>query len=382
MNLVMIIKTSGLEYDDRLRKEALSSRELGHQVQIIALENANHRSEKRIYGDIRATTISLSSRRWFPQSKGLVIKAIEFYARLLLHAVRLRPDVLWVHDLGILGIMPALLLLRRLGAVGRLVWDQHELPSDSQLASRAYMTLYRCLANGCDMLVMANDERRDLMQARHLGRLKVAVEVLNNYADGVFRRLPQRELPESIRTWLDGSPYVLAQGGASPGRHLGQLVAAIMASPQAKLVVVGPYQQDQHEELRRQYGDGLQERVLFTGYVAQLEIAPYIDHAAASIIFYATTNNNSLMCAPNRLYQAIARGTPVVVGPNPPMRRLVEELGCGVVVDHTDPRGICESIGLILAEQAVLRANTRASAAQFDWEQQIPVIGSLLDSSL
>ena len=36
------------------------------------------------------------------------------------------------------------------------------------------------------------------------------------------------DLPDDVKSWLAGSPYLLAQGGANPDRHLDRLVAAVM----------------------------------------------------------------------------------------------------------------------------------------------------------
>ena len=196
------------------------------------------------------------------------------------------------------------------------------------------MRLYRVLANGCDVVIMANEERRELIQNSGHTQLNIPIEILHNYPDKLFLKLPQTELSQSTLTWLHDYPYVLAQGGANPDRHLRELISAIIQQRNIKLIVVGPYQERQIEELDTEYGDIWREQVLFTGFVPQLEIKPYIDHAIASVVFYTTQNSNCWLCAPNRLYQALALGVPVVVGHNPPMRQLVGRFACGVVVER------------------------------------------------
>jgi len=47
-NILMIIKTSSLAYDDRLRKECRTLLKLGQCVKIIALEYKDKRSNFRI----------------------------------------------------------------------------------------------------------------------------------------------------------------------------------------------------------------------------------------------------------------------------------------------------------------------------------------------
>ncbi|MEM4724180.1 MAG: glycosyltransferase, partial [Candidatus Hadarchaeum sp.] len=342
MNLLMLINTAGLDYDDRLRKEVLSLQELGIQVQVVALEYKNLAGEQIIYGHTSALTIHLCSRSWFPRSRGLLVKTIEMYWRFFVQILKRKPQMLWVHNLEVFGLMPVLIAMRKAGIVKRLIWDQHELPSDSLLANRAYMSLYCMLVNGCDVVVMANKERRDLI----LRKVKITspVYVLYNYPDRVFHRLPKKALPQMVLDWLQNMPYVLAQGGANPDRHLRELVNAIMQQSDVKLIVVGPYHESQLDEFNREYGEEWRSKILFTGFVPQLDITPYIDHAIASVVFYAMKSENSRLCAPNRLYQALSRGVPVIVGPNPPMRQLVEKTKCGIVVEHDDPRSILQGI--------------------------------------
>jgi len=378
MPVLMLINTTGLDYDDRLRKEVLSLQSLGHQVEVLAMEYANKPGQREIYGGILAKTIRLRSRGWFARTKGIWFKSLEMYAQFLVAVLKTRPDVLWVHCLGFTGLMPLFLLLRKIGFIHRLVWDQHELPSDSLLSSKIYMWLYQILVNGCDAIFMANQERRDLIHGKTHDKLRVPIQVLNNYPDRCFQTLPRSELSESVLDWLQGKFYVLAQGGANPNRHLDELTTAIMQQLDVKLIVVGPYQEFQIENLVRAYGDAWRERILFVGFVPQLDIAPYIDHAIASIVFYATLSSNSRLCAPNRLYQALVRGLPVMVGPNLPMQKLVLQFDCGVVVDHSDVQSINQGIDMILSNREHFHHQALIAAEQMIWDEQNTVVESLI----
>ena len=74
-SVLMLINTTGLQYDDRLRKESGSLQASGAAVEIVGLEYANRTGRSVVYDGIPARTIALRSRRWFPQSRGLVVKA-------------------------------------------------------------------------------------------------------------------------------------------------------------------------------------------------------------------------------------------------------------------------------------------------------------------
>lgn len=381
MSVLMVINTTGLEYDDRLRKETGSLRALGREVRILALEYANRAARLRVYDGVEATTIQLRSRRWMPQGRGLVIKTLEMYARFLANIIRARPDVVWCHDLEMSGLVPALALLRRVGLIRRIVWDQHELPPDARLASPLYKRAYRWLVGRCDTIVMANRERRDLVRAWLRGDRHPPIEVLENYPDSRFGALAVRELPDDVVAWLDGAPYLLAQGGANPDRHLDSLVAAVMRTQRIKLVVVGPYAAQRVADLERTHGAAFRQKVRLTGPVPQLHLATFIDHAYASVVLYQADSANTRLCAPNRLYQALARGVPVIVGSNPPMAELVKTLGCGIVL-RTDGGDVHDLVGGIRRLEAQYRELTHHAATSLApvWETQQPVVSRIVQA--
>ncbi len=380
MKLLMLIKTSGLDYDDRLRKEALSLQALGCCVKIAALEYANRAERREVYSPgISAQTICLYSRQWLKRAGGLSIKTVELYMHLLTQVIREKPAIVWVHNLELGGLIPLLALLRKLGYIKQIIWDQHELPSDATLANPRQMSALGRLMNLCDAIVMANEERHSLVR-QILGerRLHIPLVILHNYPDAIFTNLPHIHLSQSINDWLQDSPYVLAQGGANPDRHLRELVDAIMQQPTVKLIVVGPYEQSQINEFDLTYGDAWHRQIRFTGFVPQLEITPYIDHAIASVVFYMTTNSNSRLCAPNRLYQALSRGTPVIVGTNPPMMNLVEERSCGLVVNHEDPNHIRQGIETLQTGIQAYRRQATNARPLFVWESQNKLIQEII----
>ncbi len=378
MKLLMLIKTSGLDYDDRLRKEVLSLTDLGLEVKIVALEYANRAESKTVYGRGSATTIRLRSRDWFERTKGLAFKLLEMYLHFFVHTVRERPDIVWLHNLELSALAPVIALLRRLGFVKRLVWDQHELPSDATLQSSRKMRLFARLINSSDVVVMANEERHGLIRERFPGAIHTPVKILDNYPDMLFRDLPAEQLPEAIVQWLGGAPYLLAQGGANPERHLSELIAAVLSDRQAKLIVVGPYHPDLFSELDAAHGSCWREYITFTGFLPQLQIPSYIDGALASVIFYTVDNENNRLCAPNRLYQALTRGVPIIVGPNPPMSRIVNNHGCGIIVDHADPVSIRRGIRKLRDNHTEYRARAEACVNLFNWDDQLATIKEIV----
>jgi glycosyltransferase involved in cell wall biosynthesis len=379
MRILMLIKTTGLVYDDRLRKEVTSLQRQGHHPEIAVLEGNNEPGFRRVYNQVPARSLRLHSRRWLPQARGLPLKTAELYLQFLMAVARARPDVVWVHNLELSGLVLLLAPLKRIGLFRYLVWDQHELPSDSLLRSTYFMRSFARVMNACDRIIMANEERRQLILDSLDGLLTAPIDVLENLADTTFSKLEKKTLPSEVSSWLGDEPYFLAQGGASPNRYLRELVDAVFVLG-LRLIIVGPYQQHDIDYLQRMHGNDLCRRILFTGFVPQLEIVPFIDHALASIVLYDSHSENSRLCAPNRMYQALARSTPVIVGANPTMANVVDHYRCGVVLDTDgcDPLDIQAALKIAFIRQQDFRENAQCAREELLWERQEPILCDLL----
>lgn len=379
--VLMLIKTTGLEYDDRVRKECLSLLELGVEPVIGVLDDSNcGREGKTDYG-VRFCAVNLWSRSVFSSARGLSVKTAELVAKFVRLILVERPVVLWIHDFTTLGVVPFALALRRMGLVERIVWDQHELPPDGWLDGGRMKSVIGSLMRRCDAVISANQERLDLLGSllEKGGRIGNG-HVLQNYPDEDYCQLPKGRLPDEVSDWLGGVPYLITQGGGDDDRRLSECVEAVINSDGlVKLVVVGRYQDEMILEFRRRWGAKFERSVFFTGMVPQMRVVNFLDNAHGSIVFYWRESRNSWLCAPNRLYQAIARGIPVLVGCNPPLKAVVARAGVGVVID-SDGENL-EDVGrgiqaLMRDREAFAEAAVRNRAAH-RWEFQTATISTL-----
>jgi glycosyltransferase involved in cell wall biosynthesis len=91
------------------------------------------------------------------------------------------------------------------------------------------------------------------------------------------------------------------------------------------------------------------------------------------------TTLNHRLTTPNKLFEAMAAGVPVVASDLPGMAGIVRETGCGILCDPTDPAAIAAAIRAILdapqAERVAYRERSSAAAhGPYSWEAQVEIL--------
>ena len=162
-------------------------------------------------------------------------------------------------------------------------------------------------------------------------------------------------------------------------------IGAVLSVPNLKAVVVGKVGDGRMERFEQLFGkDILAERVFFTGMQKQLKTPQYIRKCIMSLVFYKNTSMNNWYCEPNRLFQNINNGNPVVVGLNPPMKEVVDKYGVGVCADTdgSDTEKIVLAINNTLGNIDSIKKNIEAARGQWLWGSQDETIKSIVEEFL
>jgi glycosyltransferase involved in cell wall biosynthesis len=304
------------------------------------------------------------------------------YVRRAAAAAGTAPAQVWMaHDLDTL---PAAWLARRRFG-GRLLYDSHELFSERIAVSSAarpfWRALERWLAPRADAVVTVGDG--------------VAAELARRYriaSPAVVRNLPA-SAPDAAG---DASPLrpalglpaeariALYLGGLQPGRGLERLVDVAARLDDGDVVVLmGPG----HPE----YVAGLRERAARAGAAEQVVLAPavptedVVTWAAGADVGLALIQNVSLsyfLSLPNKLFEYVAAGLPVVASDFPELRGVVEGRGLGVVCAPDDTDAIAHAIAWTLDDperHERLRAAARAAGAELTWDSESRILVELVD---
>lgn len=381
MRVLHILQSDNIENDYRLIKECQTIIALGYKTEILYFHVNNKKRKKGVlFNDIPWVRKQLFCRLIFSSGRFLLIKLIEQWVRSALYVINKKPEVVCVHDERFFGLIPILYILKHFGLIERLLWDQRELPTTFLGRNKYKLKTLRRLLLLCDGVAMANKERKEIV----VDQLKLQFDVVSkihciaNYPDLNFvnAKLDLEEISCNEIFNSINKPYIYLQSPTEPERFFHNTVEAILRHENLQLLVSGRVYESDIAKLVEKFGEIINKKVVFTGLIDPFHLPFFIDNAVASCIFYDKSSLNRMYCAPNRLYQSISRGIPVLVGDNPPLKNTIEATKSGIIIDGDGAKtdAIARGISEILKNQENLKEHARRARKNFSWENQIEIV--------
>lgn len=114
-------------------------------------------------------------------------------------------------------------------------------------------------------------------------------------------------------------------------------------------------------------------RTTYLGWLDKRQLAEELGQARAGLVLLHPTNNYRVI-RPNKLFEYMAAGLPVVASNFPHWREVVSGTGCGLAVDPLDSEAIAAAILQILADpqeaEAMGERGRRAVREKYDWRTE------------
>jgi len=248
-------------------------------------------------------------------------------------------------------LIPWMLLLKAGGR--KVVYDIHEnyaarfgqwgFPEPfGRLLAAGYGSLERFAVRRFDGIVTVSETMADLYKdsARESVTVRYVVD------------LPRLE--EAVLSFeKPGHPVVYTSGTNSPARNclqtVGALPAVLQRHPETRLQFAGRYHPAEYDKvlLKRARELGVEEHVQLLGHLPWIENFRRTSEAWIGCVFYEDNPSNRVGI-PNRLFEYMYCGVAVLAHDFPELRRIVEETGCGTVVDSSSPDSVAESLVRLL----------------------------------
>lgn len=357
-------------FDVRIfHKECKSLARAGYDVILIA----SHNGDEVVEG-IRLRAIERPS--------GRLSRMLKSTWAVWREAVRVNADLYHFHDPE---LIPVGLLLRLKGK--RVVYDVHEnVPAD--IASKYYIPRpARRVLGWIVGLIEKQSSRHFSALVSATGSIGLRFEtsstptvVINNYPF-----LEQFD-PNAIRPWESRSTSVAYAGLLSSDRCIQEIIEAMGLLPdnlQATLKLAGSFSPpDYVTNLEKQKG---WRRTEMLGNITRKQVDSLLADCRAGLCVYRPVPNN-VDSSPNKLFEYMRAGLPVIASDFPGFRTIVDTFQCGVLVNPLEPNSIKKAIEYILHHpseaQEMGRRGMEAVAREFNWAREESKLLSLYEDLL
>jgi len=262
-------------------------------------------------------------------------------------AIRLRADVYHVHEAVLIPVAVALKL-----AGARVVYDVHE---DAAGDAKSVGTNLNSPLLGAALYVLWS-AMWTVARGAFDAYVSATGAIARKYPAG--RTIVVRNYPVPDEFDGDGPPFtdrpnrIIHVGGMTAVRGIGEMVQAVGRLDEAldaRLVLVGGFSPVSLEaQVRRMPGSGRVEIIDWqdrAGMIRQMRRA-----RVGVVLFHPDPNHVEAL--PNKLFEYMAAGLPVVASDFPLWRRIVGAADCGILVDPLKPDDIAEAIGYLLSRPA------------------------------
>ncbi|EAP77334.1 probable glycosyltransferase [Roseovarius nubinhibens ISM] len=182
------------------------------------------------------------------------------------------------------------------------------------------------------------------------------------------------EFHEPVDTPMRDRPMEFAYiGTITRNRNILGMIDAVgsLRETGATLRLAGDFtiEADRHVALTRTGWD----RVKFDGWVSREGVADILANARAGLVVLRPVEHE-MLTLPIKLFEYMAAGVPVISSDFPLWREIVEEVGCGLLVDPENPEEIAAAMRWMIENpeeaEAMGHRGRAAILSRLNWEQE------------
>ena len=165
---------------------------------------------------------------------------------------------------------------------------------------------------------------------------------------------------------------IIYQGSLNPGRGLESMILSMRGLNEYRFQIIGDGpQRSKLEGLVRE--NNLSDRIQFMGRIPLKELPALTAQASLGISLEENIGRNYFYSLPNKLFDYIQAGIPVLVSGLPEMKRIVEKFNIGMVAVSNNPRDLAGIVEFMMQdeEQRMLwKKNLHFAAEELCWENE------------
>lgn len=287
--------------------------------------------------------------------------------------IKLKPYAIHCHDLNTL--LSGVMAKKRLKVP--LVYDSHEdcpgmFEPISIVISKLASILEKILLKYVDCVITVSGE---LVKKFKKHKQTNVVAIYNSRSlKELFKKEETKELKKELK--ISGDNFIVGYIGAlSEKRGIDNLIKSIkyVDNKDVKVLIVGGPENEVKNLRALAEKDGVMDKVILTGHIPYFKVIPYFSLLNIGAVLFQPLPNH-LIAAPNKLFEYMGVGLPLIVSGFPEMKHIVvDESDCGIAVDPTNPEKIADAITYLLEHPEDAKKmgenGRKAVEEKYSWEK-------------
>jgi glycosyltransferase involved in cell wall biosynthesis len=356
MTHITSLVSNDLSHDQRVKKQCATLTSMGFSMTLVGRKRANSVPLDRPY----------KTRRF----KLLFSTGALFYAalniRLFFYLLLAKTDLILANDLDTL--LPAILVGKLRNK--KVVYDSHEYFTEAagltgrSFQKKVWLKVEKYAFRSADQAYTVNKSIADIYTEKY----NRPVEIIRNIP-------PSNEPVQGVDKSALGLPdkHIILLQGAYIDHDRGALEAAqaMKFVENALLLIIGDGQEiGAVKELVSR--EGLEEKVKLMPKMPFDELRKYTAVADLGLSLDKPIHLNYKLSLPNKLFDYIHAGLPVLTSALPELVRIQEKYEIGLTIEHHDPEHIAQKMQQALGSEKreTWKANLKEASKEYTWENE------------
>ncbi len=360
MRKVCILTSVHPVFDTRIfHKEAKTLSKIGYDITLIAQHNKNETVD-------RIRIIAL------PEPKNRIFRILFLTKKLYKIALEQKADIYHFHDPEFLPW--AVKLKKKTGA--KVIYDVHEdvpqqilskgwIPKVLRKPIAIFLNFYeKRKAKKLDFIIAALSKIKENFKERGITN----IEIVTNYPILEYFPTAKQKIKKE-----ENRKNLIYVGDITRIRGIIQLVKSLkfIKDKTIKLILIGRFSDKGLGEEIKKIPEW--KRIEFKGWLQQKDAYQAMMNADIGLICFLPAPNH-INAIPNKLFEYMAAGLPVVASNFPLWREIVEKNKCGICVNPLGPKEIARTIEYLIAhpkEAKKMGENGRKAVLEkYNWESE------------
>ncbi len=364
MSRIIVSVSNDLFSDQRVSKVCSSLSNMGYEVQLLGRKLSNSQEMPNKAYKIKRFNL------WF--TKGPLFYA-NLNIRLFFYLLFQKTDVLLANDLDTLAPNYLVSKLKNIP----IVYDTHEYFTEvpelkGRFAKKVWEAIEKRIFPKLQYVFTVNDSIANIYSKKY----NVDIKVIKN--------LPNKAIKSYIKSKSDlgldeNQKYIILQGaGINIDRGAEELVLAMKNVSDAKLLIVGSG--DVLPLLKKMViKEKIDDKITFIPKQNFESLRAYTAICEIGITLDKNTNLNYKFSLPNKLFDYIQSGIPVLASDLPEIKSVIEKYDIGRILKKHNPIEISKLINEMLEQdyKSLKLQNIKNAASELCWENQLHILESV-----